>query len=878
LTRYIFIFLMGINLLRAQSNLDSLLNNGAYQAVIDWVDATGENPDFESQASKISALISLGRFTEASALMDKIELVARSPYYRAIALNLRGFLEMQKGLNADAEIMFEEAFKLFTETGNRNSLIAARCLSNLGTVNFNSGKIRQAESNHQLSLQIRQKIYGENHPEVAAAYNDLGLVYSNEHPAKALEYFQLVLNIYTKVYGADHPKISILNTNIGIAYKQLGKTGDAVLYFENALDGWRKIYPQGHPNQALVLSYLGQTYATMKNQKEALGYFNQALNQYARAYGKKHPDIAALYNQFGLLYTNMGKYDSGLVYIQEALKRNSRNFTQQEIEFNPSIKDYYNPFVMLYSLQLKAETLELRHFGKTLRFSDLKLAIRSIAACDSIIDLIRHESNNESDKIALGSQSSEIYETGVRISQSISEMSTRPEYWSELAFYFAEKSKSGVLLESIADANARNFSGIPDELVKQEKELRAELSLQSRLLTEVRQENEENTIRTKIFDLNQAYQSFTISLEKNYPRYFNLKFKTTAPKVEEIKKRLNGTSAVVSYFIAEKNRKVYIFTITRQKLMVKVRSLPANFDRKIRGFYNSMVYDVPETFSKTGFEITKLLMPQVSRKIKKLTIIPIDRLCVMPFESLPYGDKINTDGYPVKYWLNRFDIGYEFAAALLTEQAKQKANPERNALLLAPINFSETSGLGALPGTEKEINNIKDFFPLKNEVLSGKSATETFLKNSQLSQYRYIHLATHGVVDEETPERSRIYLNETSQDDGKLFTGEIFGLSFSADLVTLSACETGLGKISKGEGVIGLSRALRYAGADKIVVSFWSVADESTAMLMQDFYRNIANDPNADISTALANAKRKMIEKSPFRNPFYWAPFALVGF
>ena len=144
--------------------------------------------------------------------------------------------------------------------------------------------------------------------------------------------------------------------------------------------------------------------------------------------------------------------------------------------------------------------------------------------------------------------------------------------------------------------------------------------------------------------------------------------------------------------------------------------------------------------------------------------------------------------------------------------------------------------------------------------------------------YSLVHFATHGVVDENSPELSRIFLQSDSEsEDGNLFAGEIYNLKLNADLVALSACQTGLGKISKGEGVIGLSRALVYAGAKNIVVSFWSVADESTAKLMTDFYKQLLENPNVNYSEDLRKAKLDLM-KGEYAAPYYWAPFILIGF
>jgi CHAT domain-containing protein len=132
-------------------------------------------------------------------------------------------------------------------------------------------------------------------------------------------------------------------------------------------------------------------------------------------------------------------------------------------------------------------------------------------------------------------------------------------------------------------------------------------------------------------------------------------------------------------------------------------------------------------------------------------------------------------------------------------------------------------------------------------------------------------------VDESSPELSRIFLQTSDREDGNVYSGEIFNIKLNANLCVLSACQTGLGKYSKGEGVIGLSRALVYAGARSIIVSYWSVADDSTAELMTEFYRILLADPSLSARVALQRAKVTMIQKGRYASPYFWAPFVLIG-
>jgi CHAT domain-containing protein len=226
-------------------------------------------------------------------------------------------------------------------------------------------------------------------------------------------------------------------------------------------------------------------------------------------------------------------------------------------------------------------------------------------------------------------------------------------------------------------------------------------------------------------------------------------------------------------------------------------------------------------------------------------------------------------------------VRYEFSAGLIIQKAKTTKKHENPAIYLcAPVNFSG-DGLPDLPGTESEVNAISQLFSnknLKSSVYLNSDAKESTIKAEGLSNYSYLHFATHGVVDESNPELSRIYLQaDAESEDGKLYTGEIYNLKLNADLVTLSACETGLGKISKGEGVIGLSRALVYAGAQNMIVSFWSVADDSTSELMKDFYDRMLNNPSMKFSDNLRASKQVLIN-GDYAAPYYWAPFVLLGY
>jgi len=822
-------------------------------------------------------LIAAGDYNKAEALIKTLDSGTwKSPKNKAVFLTNSGALYLNKGRQDLALEKLQEAYTIFQQTNTDHTKEAAKCLSWL-TLTYNaSGKYNQAEANGLIALQLRQELVGEESEDVAASYNDLGLVYSQIDPDKALEYYEKALAIYKKLHGDDHPKIAIVSTNIGGLYTQIELFGDAINNLESASKIWMNIYPNGHPNIGFVYRSLGQTYVKMGNSKLALTYFEMALAQYRKSFGEKHPDIASTLNQIGAVHLNQQLYAAALDDFQQAIAANVPGFNQKDININPPIDEFYNPKVLLYSLMLKAQGLEGRHFGKTLKLSDLKLALSSLYLCDSLIDDIRHHSADESDKISLGALANEVYEDGVRLSSVISEMTATPGRYREIAFYFAEKSKSAVLQESIADAQAKSFAGIPQELVDEEKNLKSGIAFLSQRLSLGPPAEEEKYLRESLFVLNSEYNAFTKKLEKDYPNYYDLKFNNSFPTVADLQKMLKSDEAIVSYFIAENAGKMYQFVITSNKFKSHELTLPENFEKLSKGFMNALYYRDFQTYAKSAGGLKYALAPQTNKS--NVIIIPSGRMSTLPLEVLPV-KKVGTSFADTKYLVSKHAISSEFSVGLIAQKRKPQSAAQQSIFLCAPVKFPRKDNLNELPGTESEIKAIAGLFPSANkEVLLYADANEGKIKANDINKYNYLHFATHGVVDEAEPELSRIFLNENSSDDGHLYAGEIYNLNLNADLAVLSACQTGLGKYSKGEGVIGLSRALVYAGARNLVVSFWSVADESTSELMTDFYSTLLKNQDKGFRYALQQSKIKMIASKNFSDPYYWAPFVLIGF
>jgi CHAT domain-containing protein/Tfp pilus assembly protein PilF len=868
--------------------IDSLMFDSQFDQAIKYIESVLQKTSNQSHRTilenkKAEAMIRAGRFEEAEGQLEHISAKQLSSTLQVVTQTNRGLLYLNQGRNDLALTTLQEALVNIEKENKQNTLEGAQILSYLGNLYLATGKYVQAEEQLTMALAIRENLVKENSELMAASYNDLGLVYSVTDANKALDHYEKALTIYERIHGKNHSKIAIANTNIGFVYRTLEFFGDAINNFESALAIWEKIHPQAHPTKAFILFNLGQTYLKMENEKSAEGYYDRALKMYRESYGKKHPGISTVLNAIGSLKLSSHQYDEALEYYQQAIIANVRDFHEANPNFNPDIKNYYSGNTLLFSLLHKAEALEARHFGKTLKFRELTLAVKTLQVGDSLINDLRQQITNESDKISLGAIATDVYAAGVRIAYETGQVAAKKKSWFELAFYFAEKSKSAVLLDAISDSNAKSFSGIPDDLLEEEKKLKAEIAFTAQKLSLKPSESEEKYLREIHFTLNRNYENFIRRLEGEFPAYYNLKFNVAAPSIKNLQAKLDGHTAILSYFTDDKNRRLYIFQVRANTFSMLSHPIPEEFNRNLNGLRNSLMFNDLEVFKTTAENLSALLVPKnIPSRIKALVILPTGRLSIIPFEAL-FSRKVNNENtfstFP--YLLNSFSIRYEFSASLILQKTKTNMTIPSSIFLCAPVTF-EKDGLLELPGTESEVNEISQLFASKNfksMVFTRGDADEEKVKNGNLRNYSYLHFATHGIVDETNPERSRIYLHSASgNEDGNLYAGEIYTMELNANLVTLSACQTGLGKISKGEGVIGLSRALVYAGSKNIVVSFWSVADQSTASLMKNFYRQLLENATPDYSGALRQAKLNLIQDHNYSSPYYWAPFILIGF
>ncbi len=898
----ILLLLPGLVLSQSTNTLEqakTALGSGDYQQAITVVGTAGEmylqSEQFEdyllSQSILAEANLRLSKLDETITIAEQAaqntntKVDGQSPYLAKV-YQLQGEAYLNKGRTEQALEYTQKSVEGFSGNGEAARKELALTYNNLGLIYWNTQNLELAKEHQLKALSIRQELLGENHEDVAGSYNNLGLIYLTEDADQALDYYEKALNIYKSVLGENSSQVANAYINTGIAYRQLGFNAVALDEFEGAQKIYESTYNQDHPVTAFVYSNIGITYTENSEYGPARDFLQRALRIYKNQYGNKHPEVANTYNALGTMHNRAGEYQQALDNYQQAIIANMPNFSSRDPRSNPSVDQYYNGDLLLTSMHLKAQTFEALHFGKTLKLRDLISSLDALEACDKLIDNLRQLKANEKDKISLGRTAAEVYEDAVRVSHTLGQVAFKKKGINEKAFYFAEKSKSAVLLDAISDSEAKDFAGIPREQLDKEKSLKADITFYEQLLAKNENPEREQQYRNELFTLNNQYRDFVQNLERSYPEYYNLKFSTASASVSDVQSVLAENSALVSYFVATKSNRLYIFTIGKKEFDIYNIEKTADFDRFISGVRNTIRYDVEGSFLETSAALYKQIFPKrLPNSVTSLIIIPDGRLGTLPFEALVTQKvKEGSNRYDeVDYLVEDYSISYDYSATLFTQKTATSASSRNDRIFLcAPIEFQYGElRLPTLPASEAEVNEIDKMFKQAGygaQIFANNSAREGVVKSEEIKGFKYLHFATHGIVNESRPELSKIFLsgNNDDNEDGNLFSGEIYNLSLNADLITLSACQTGLGKISRGEGIIGLSRALIYAGAKNLVVSLWSVADQSTADLMVDFYGHLI-EGNQHYTGALRQAKLDMINGKTYANPYYWAPFILIG-
>ncbi|MEZ4847313.1 MAG: CHAT domain-containing protein [Bacteroidia bacterium] len=510
-------------------------------------------------------------------------------------------------------------------------------------------------------------------------------------------------------------------------------------------------------------------------------------------------------------------------------------------------------------------------------------------------------------KLTLQGNVREIYEVALAVCFSLYEENHNSEYLNR-AFDIAEKSKATVLSGAISSHQALQFSSIPGKVLKTETELREVVNdLEGNLLNLSSQGESVDSaqlaeLKMALITKKQSYDSLLTVMETDYPDYFQMKYEAKSASPGLVMEKLKKDEALISYYWAADIGEIYTFVITSENFQFLRSPMEADFIYSLADFYRFASKEEGadmKKFLQISNQLYAVLIEPVEELIrgKDLIISPDGLLATIPFEILVKKDEDKKDSYmgALNYLIRNHEIHYTYSATIFSNPLRKHGGngkvlafaPSFNQQQLTsmpqtlpePVTRREDTirgNLSELKGSVIEIERLKEFFSVYS--LSGEMANEAVFKSNAID-YGILHLATHAIIDGKNPLNSYLIFTSTgdSTEDNNLYAWELYNMRLNAQMAVLSACNTGFGKLQRGEGVMSLGRAFAYAGVPSIVMSLWPAEDESTADLMGYFYEALAEGQSKD--EALRNAKLRFLKEMPpsKHHPFYWAGFVVQG-
>jgi hypothetical protein len=404
-----------------------------------------------------------------------------------------------------------------------------------------------------------------------------------------------------------------------------------------------------------------------------------------------------------------------------------------------------------------------------------------------------------------------------------------------------------------------------------------------------------------LFNKKQDYTNFIKKIEKENPEYFKMKFDLKIASLADTRKLLKKDQALIEYFTG--NKTLFIFKISANEFEVyeldknqDLVELTKKFRESIYGFYLNSEAKSDDAFGKyaknyvdLAVQLYERLVKPLGKLPKRLIIIPSGPLSNIPFEALLSEKPANIQQFKShKYFGISNIISYSYSSTLLAEMISIKHSSYNNDFIGFAPSFGADNqdgvtmrnrrfALAPLNFNDKEINTARKILGT-GDVYIGKEATEERFKKDA-SKYKIIHFATHGMANDRDPDFSLLAFSEIrdSIENEFLYVSDLYNMKLNADLVVLSACETGLGEMRRGEGVISLARGFSYAGAKSIFTTLWSVNDQSTAIIIESFYKYLKEGKDKDEALHLAKLDFLKSSDNSSAHPFLWAPYILIG-
>jgi CHAT domain-containing protein len=765
----------------------------------------------------------------------------------------KAYYENQFGQTEKAISSYEKAWQIYQKQQLSNYDIIEYCLKPLGNLYTVLGDYDNAENT------IKQYFFivntSKNYPDAAkqkfAAILNLSNVYqSSGKTSLAIELLENTL----KTEQLSNVQKGILLNNLGNSYMlNSNKFLFVVSFIDNTEKSFKAAiqYLEKEKGQSETLSncYRNLALLNIRWQKYDLAnsYLKKAEKLFFETPNQQPRQIAKLYYEKALLLFEQQKYDESSKEIEAVFKVLIPNYNSKNIL--PQQNDLYAETALLDVLDLQADIY--------IKQNQPKKALLAYQLSFHIEDLMMNILVYENSKIISQMRARNRTEKCLSIYDRLYQQENKIQYL-EQAFQLSEKTKSGILQRY--RANIKSASTAENSLLKELQNLNNDIIKE--------QQKGESANISKINSAIKKQNKLMLLLKENQSKDFNsssvnFDLKALLSKLERDK------AVMVYYFMGEEN--LFYFTLQNGKINLRYINITDTAIPGIAQFIdyfsnaNAIINDI-SGYNHAGNAVYNMLKLSQNTIYKNLIIIPDGILNFLPFEALITRKSSTTNFAKMHYLLNDFKIAYNTSANFYLN-SKPISKSEETVLGVFPI-FEKTAF--ELRYSKKELESIRNNF--RGKYLENSNATFGNFK-SNASNYSILHLSTHASSgDIETPASIKF-------SDQEILYSELYNLNINPDLVVLSACETGIGKLYKAEGAMSVARGFQFAGAQNLLFSLWKVNDYTTSVFMTDFYKNVKNDvpyfeANADAKIAFLNDKSIPNAK---KSPYYWSSFVYYG-
>jgi CHAT domain-containing protein len=822
-------------------------------------------------------------------------------------------------------------------------------LQQLGSVYQKIGNTDRALEYYKKGLAIRIQSLGANHANVAASYYAIGNLYGNVfNYAQAIDYTRqgnaIMRNIYgdksdilptyeaylAKMYGKinnhasalaafttaqrsaeknlkpDHLYLGIVYNIIGEYYADQNETARANEYLLKALVIFRKGGSSNAVREADVLAKLGAIQEKSGDITATIKNYNHALALYQSKMGDKNPKVATIFQLMADAQVNQKKFESGLKYYQKSFAALAPDFADTLGLSNPMLMNLENKSLAVRIAGKKALALQMWH-KQTAKQQHLQVSLETDLFAITLAQELSRDYEFESSKADLNQELEALFHRAVESAYQL-HLTTGDQRYLETAFALSEKSKATLLLENARDESAKLLAGVPDSLIRQERDTEIAWAFHRNQLYRAQLVKDTAALSKQeqlIFKLQEKYADMRSDLEKNFPAYYRIKHAAVEPVLASTQAQLATDVCLLEFFTTPQS--VFRFTITQSQIKLDKLKKDSAFTTLLNNYQNSLtdanfIVNQPQAadalYTTSAHELYNALLKSALEKqaIARIIIVPDDQLAQLNFGTLLIQPvKSSKPDYKnLEYVTKQWRISYAYSASWL--QQNQSANktyvkkfggfaPAYSGNAFTPVDSTKhpltylamRSGNLALPGAVKEIESIQSI--MTGDVWTNEHATETNFKQNA-GQYHVLHLAMHTLINNENPQYSELLFHAANdtQSDGLLTVAEIYNMKLNAAMVVLSACSSGAGKLQAGEGPISLSRAFSYAGSPSVVMSYWKVPDDATSTIMQNFYTELLNGTAKD--EALRKAQLKFLNETTdpvYQHPYFWSGLVLTG-